>query len=65
MRIAVDAEKCQGHARCCAIAPDLFDLDDHGFARPAGTGEVEAEDIDRARRTEMACPERAIRLEGD
>ena len=27
MRIRVDAEKCQGHNRCKAVAPELFLLD--------------------------------------
>ena len=32
MRVTVDSEKCQGHNRCYALAPDVFDVDDLGFA---------------------------------
>lgn len=32
MRITLDDEKCQGHGRCYALAPDLFDTDDEGYA---------------------------------
>src|SRR6478736_9680834 len=28
MRVHVDGDRCQGHNRCYAIAPDLFDVDD-------------------------------------
>ena len=32
MRVVVDREKCQGHNRCYALAPEVFDVDDLGFA---------------------------------
>ena len=32
MRVTVDSDKCQGHNRCYALAPDVFDVDDLGFA---------------------------------
>ena len=35
MRVHLDAEKCQGHNRCYALAPELFDVDDYGQADPA------------------------------
>jgi ferredoxin len=31
MEIVVDQGKCCGHARCNALAPDLFELDDLGY----------------------------------
>ena len=40
MRVHVDAEKCQGHNRCYAIAPELFDVDDLGNAHELNDGEV-------------------------
>ena len=30
MKVHVDPDKCQGHNRCYAIAPELFDVDDLG-----------------------------------
>lgn len=38
MRIQVDADKCQGHNRCKALAPELFDLDEFGNATAANGG---------------------------
>ena len=29
MRIHLESEKCQGHNRCYALAPELFDVDDY------------------------------------
>ena len=29
MRVHLDAQKCQGHNRCYALAPELFDVDDY------------------------------------
>ena len=38
IRIRVDGDKCEGHNRCKALAPDLFELDDFGSASAAGDG---------------------------
>ena len=37
MRVHVDSEKCQGHNRCYALAPELFDVDDLAYAHRAAT----------------------------
>lgn len=63
MKIAVDAQRCQGHARCYAIAPELFDIDDYGNATALNDGEVPAELESRARLAIANCPELAIRVE--
>ena len=34
MRVKVNSELCQGHNRCYALAPDLFDVDDFGRKTP-------------------------------
>jgi ferredoxin len=60
-RIIVHREKCQGHARCWALAPDLFDLDDEGFI-VARDVEASGDDAKRARRAARACPERALEI---
>ena len=41
MKVQVDQSKCQGHNRCYAIAPELFDVDDLGNAFAIGDGVVE------------------------
>lgn len=59
MRVAVDADRCEGHARCWSICPEVFELDDEGHAvvlAPEVPPELEAKALDAA----TNCPERAI-----
>ncbi|MBL6636098.1 MAG: ferredoxin [Actinobacteria bacterium] len=63
MRVIVDEEKCQGHNRCFAIAPELFDVDDYGTAIALNDGVVPAELEDKARLAAANCPEYAITIE--
>ncbi len=60
MRIRVDPDKCQGHARCYGLAPELFDIDDYGLSRVVGDGTVPPELEERARLAIANCPEFAI-----
>jgi ferredoxin len=62
MRVHVDPERCQGHNRCYALAPELFDVDDLGFATEVGDGHVAPEHEEQARLAVANCPERAIEL---
>ena len=62
MKVFVDAEKCQGHNRCFAIAPELFDVDDLGNAFVIGDGMVPTELEAKARLAMANCPERAITI---
>ena len=39
MRVEVNSELCQGHNRCYALAPELFDVDDYGNAVVIGDGD--------------------------
>ncbi len=61
MKINVDTHKCSGHARCFDAAPDVFDLDDSGYALPVTQGFDELPGAVRA--AVAACPERAITVE--
>ena len=63
MRVHVDPDKCQGHNRCYAIAPELFDVDDLGNASARGDGSVPADMADKARQAVANCPEYAISIE--
>ncbi len=65
MRIHVDPDKCQGHNRCYAIAPELFELDDFGTSHEVGDGTVPAGLEDRARLAAANCPEFAITIDED
>ncbi len=60
MRVHIDSEKCQGHNRCYALAPELFDVDDYGTAHVLGDGTVPPELADKARLAIANCPELAI-----
>jgi ferredoxin len=62
MKIHVDPDKCQGHNRCYAIAPELFDVDDLGYATEIGDGVVPPELEDKARLAVENCPEEAISI---
>ena len=65
MRVQLDTEKCQGHNRCYALAPELFDVDDYGTAVLLVEGEIPAELEDKARLAVANCPEYAITIEGE
>ncbi len=65
MRVKVDSDKCQGHNRCYAIAPELFDLDEYGYSHEKGSGAVPKELEGKARLAVANCPERAIEAVSD
>lgn len=60
MRIRVDGDRCQGHNRCYALAPELFDVDDYGYASELGDGHVPPALEEKARLAIANCPEVAI-----
>ena len=62
MHVHVEIDKCQGHNRCYAIAPELFDVDDLGTAHERHDGDVPAELQDKARLAVANCPEYAITI---
>lgn len=61
MKVAVDAELCQGHARCWEICPEVFDLDEEGLSF-VPVADVPLELEAKARQAADNCPERAISL---
>jgi ferredoxin len=60
VKIRVDPDKCQGHARCYGLAPELFEIDDYGSSTVVGDGSVPPGLEDRARLAIANCPEFAI-----
>jgi ferredoxin len=62
LRVRVESDRCQGHNRCCAIAPELFEADDLGNARVKGDGRVTPGLEAKAKLAVANCPERAVRL---
>jgi ferredoxin len=61
--VRVVPEKCQGHARCHALAPDLFELDEFGNAREMRRTQVPIELENKAFMAQANCPEGAIIIE--
>jgi ferredoxin len=62
VKVTIDTSTCSGHARCAATAPDVFELDDNGYALPFD-GEVATDLEEHAREGAYACPERAITVD--
>jgi ferredoxin len=62
VRLVIEAEKCQGHNRCYAIAPELVDVDDMGMAFVRNDGVVPDELAEKARLCVANCPEFAITI---
>ena len=60
MRVKVDPDKCEGHNRCCALAPELFDVDDYGTATALNNGIVPTGLEEKAKLAVQNCPEYAI-----
>jgi ferredoxin len=62
LRVRVESELCQGHNRCCSIAPELFEADELGNALVRGDGVVAPALEAKARLAVANCPEHAVRL---
>jgi ferredoxin len=60
VKVHVDPSLCQGHNRCFALAPDLFQLDDDGFATAVGDGTVPPSREADAELAADNCPETAV-----
>lgn len=63
MKVSVDNSRCSGHARCNAVAPEIFTVDDLGYSDIGQGKEVAAGLEEQARLGVAACPERALRIE--
>lgn len=61
-KIVTDTSRCQGHARCNALCPDVFDLDEDGFVVLL-TSSVGDNLADAVRAAELNCPEGAISVD--
>jgi ferredoxin len=60
-RVCVDADRCVGHGRCYALAPDVFGADEvgHSIVRLENVSDdLEAQAVEG----EQNCPEGAITL---
>jgi ferredoxin len=59
VRVTVDRDRCSGHARCAAFAPEVYRLDEEGYSvaddQPVPPGWERAAELGA-----RACPEQAI-----
>jgi ferredoxin len=61
MKWVIDRSNCVGHARCAAIAPEIFPLDDNGYIAVDHV-DVPPEREALAKHGARACPERIIKV---
>jgi ferredoxin len=61
MKVHINADGCAGHAQCAAQGPDIYALDDRGYAQQLD-GEVPPRLVEQAASGAAACPERAIEI---
>ena len=62
MKVRVDESKCEGHGRCYALAPALFEIDDLESSSVVGDGSVNPADEALVRRVAANCPEFAVEI---
>ena len=62
LKVRVNRDKCQGHNRCKAIAPELFELDEYGNAREVNDGSVAPDLEEKAYLAKSNCPEFAVEI---
>lgn len=61
MKVSINSDRCQGHARCVFFAPEVFDIDDEGYAVVReGFADVPADQQAKVRKAVANCPELSI-----
>jgi ferredoxin len=60
-RVEIDGGKCCGYALCAEACPEVYGIDESGFA-VAKMAEVPGDLLERTRKGAEACPEGAITL---
>ncbi len=63
MKVFVDDQRCRGHGMCTTLCPDVFVINDDGYAEVV-VDQVASGQRDVVREAIQCCPEQAIR-EGD
>ena len=61
MKIRIDEERCTGHGRCYALAPEVFEPDDEGHS-VLRLDEIPPDLEAKARIGVENCPEQAISI---
>lgn len=61
-RVEIDHDRCQGHARCAALASAIFSVNDDGYGVVLIDGAIPVELLDKAYLAQSNCPETAIKI---
>jgi ferredoxin len=59
MRVTVDDDLCCGHGACTALCPEVFSINDGGYAE-AITADIDPSLQSAVNEAIICCPERAI-----
>ena len=63
MKVRIDGSRCEGHARCFALLPEVFEIDEEGYGHvKKGCEEVAEEIREKVTMAVKNCPEYAITL---
>jgi ferredoxin len=62
VKVRVDPQRCMGHGMCCALAPEVYRINEESGFNEMGAFEADDRQESAARRGAAACPERAISL---
>jgi ferredoxin len=65
LKVKVNRPKCCGYGICAEICPEVYKLDDGGFAYVEGDGVVPEGQRELALEGLEACPEEAIFIDED
>jgi ferredoxin len=60
MKVRLESATCDGFGTCAEHSPELFELDEWGYASVKGDGEVALELETKVRRAVADCPVHAI-----
>lgn len=65
MRVEVDSQRCQGHALCVLVAPEVFTTDAEQGQSISLQGEIPPHLLAKAEAAVAGCPERALSVVAD
>ncbi len=63
MRVRVDPAQCDGYGKCNKVLPELFKLDEYGYAQLDEFVDVTPAQEDKVREAAGVCPTAAVIIE--
>jgi ferredoxin len=63
MRVVIDPVKCSAYGTCNEISPEIFKLDDWGYAFVEDDPDLMAQHLEAVRKAAKECPAGAITVE--